>query len=245
MEMTNTTPIKSDTRKITVIIPAYNEEKTLPILLKKLVEKKLNNYIEKIIVVDDGSTDTTREISLRMQEQYPVIQTFSMARNSGKADAVRYAMKFAGEIILIQDADLEYDPENIPNIVLPLITGKSDFVFGSRFIPRNPKLYPLNKYAIANYFITFTVNKLCRRNISDAMTGYKAFKKEVFESFNCIENNFDQCIEITVKSVNSNYRILDVPITYYPRNKKQGKKIGFKDFISVIKTIWKYRSYRV
>lgn len=229
---------------VSVIIPAFNEEKTLPILLEKLLNKSLEPYIEKIIIADDGSIDRTRMISLDFESRFPHIKTVSLKQNAGKAEAVRQSMVHAGDIILIQDADLEYDPENIPKLLSPIINEEADVVFGSRFLPRNKKTYPLNRYVFANKIMTWFVNAVGKQRISDAMTGYKALRKEVFEKFVCIEHNFDQCAEITIKAANSNYRLVDVPITYIPRNKKEGKKIGFKDFISVMKTIWKYRSYR-
>ncbi len=222
---------------LSVIIPCYNEENSI----LDLVEKVRNSPIEhmEIIVVDDCSTDNTR-IILEKDVRPFVSKIIYHDVNKGKGAALRTGFMHAtGDAVIIQDADLEYDPDEYPMLVEPIFSGKADVVYGSRFLHQKRKGYLANR--IANAFLTALSNIFTGEKLTDMETCYKCFKREVIQSIDLEENRFGFEPEVTAKIAKKKIRILEVPISYYPRTNEEGKKIGFKDGLRSIHCILKYR----
>ena len=222
---------------LSVIIPCYNEENSI----LDLVEKARNSPIEhmEIIVVDDCSTDNTR-IILEKDVRPFVSKIIYHDVNKGKGAALRTGFMHAtGDAVIIQDADLEYDPNEYPMLVEPIFSGKADVVYGSRFLHQKRKGYLANR--IANAFLTALSNIFTGEKLTDMETCYKCFKREVIQSIDLEENRFGFEPEVTAKIAKKKIRILEVPISYYPRTNEEGKKIGFKDGLRSIHCILKYR----
>lgn len=222
--------------KLSIIIPAYNEIKTIKEIIKLVQKVKIN---KEIIVVDDGSKDGTREIlkSLNNNE----IKVIFHKKNQGKGAAIRTGIRFVtGNIVIIQDADLEYDPKDYYKLVKPILEGKAKVVYGSRLL--NPKFksgYSLNLFATK--LLTKMSNILYNANITDEPTCYKVFKTDVLKSINLKCKKFEFCPEVTAKVRKKGYGIYEVPINYYPRSIEEGKKINWKDGVQAIWTLIKYR----
>lgn len=221
---------------LSVIIPVYNENTTISEVIEKVSAVELP--IEKeIIVVDDGSTDGTIETLKRSKEK--ITNTYLTPINIGKGAAVRIGLTLVkGDIILIQDADLELNPNEYKLLIQPIIEGKSSVVYGSRFLGEN-KVAPLRRFA--NYFLTLTTNLLFRTKLTDMETAYKVFTSEVAKNLNLEANRFDIEPEITAQIARKGFTILEVPISYCPRTKFEGKKIKWKDGIKALWTLLKYR----
>lgn len=222
---------------LSVIIPCYNEENSI----LDLVEKVRNSPIEnmEIIVVDDYSTDNTR-IILEKDVRPFVSKIIYHDVNKGKGAALRTGFMHAtGDAVIIQDADLEYDPDEYPMLVEPIFSGKADVVYGSRFLHQKRKGYLANR--IANAFLTALSNIFTGEKLTDMETCYKCFKREVIQSIDLEENRFGFEPEVTAKIAKKKIHILEVPISYYPRTNEEGKKIGFKDGLRSIHCILKYR----
>ena len=222
---------------LSVIIPCYNEENSI----LDLVEKVRNSPIEhmEIIVVDDCSTDNTRIILEKAVRPF-VSKIIYHDVNKGKGAALRTGFMHAtGDAVIIQDADLEYDPDEYPMLVEPIFSGKADVVYGSRFLHQKRKGYLANR--IANAFLTALSNIFTGEKLTDMETCYKCFKREVIQSIDLEENRFGFEPEVTAKIAKKKIRILEVPISYYPRTNEEGKKIGFKDGLRSIHCILKYR----
>jgi glycosyltransferase involved in cell wall biosynthesis len=225
----------SDTPLVSVIVPIYNEESTLLELLERL---RRAPFLKEIIVVDDGSTDKTPDI---LAEQHDII-AIRHERNRGKGAAIRTALQHAaGDIVVIQDADLEYDPNEIPNLIEPIVQGKAQVVYGSRFWRGLPKDMPLpNK--IANILLVWATRLLFRGRITDEATCYKAFRREFLQSLNLKCERFEFCPEVTAKTLKRGEPILEVELqNYRPRRKAEGKKIRWTDGLEAIWTLVKYR----
>lgn len=220
---------------ITVVVPIYNEEGTLLELLERL---RRAPFRKEIIVVDDGSTDKTPDI---LAEQ-PDIIALRHERNRGKGAAIRTALQHAtGEIMIIQDADLEYDPDEIPKVVAPIVRGEAQVVYGSRFFKGLPREMPLpNK--VANVLLAWAVRLLYRYPLTDEATCYKAFRTDLLRSMHLRCERFEFCPEVTAKSLKRGVPILEVELhNYRPRRKAEGKKIRWTDGLEAIWTLLRYR----
>jgi len=223
--------------KLSVIMPAYNEVDTIREIVKRVQAVGLAH---EIVIVDDGSSDGTREI-LKDLEKLPDVRVILHERNQGKGTAVRTGLQAAkGDVILIQDADLEYDPRDYPSLLKPLEEGIADVVYGSRFLggPRRPILF---WNMVANKILTLVTNILYNNILTDMETGYKVFRKEVLDGITIKAKRFNFEPEFTAKILKKRVRIYEVPISFNPRLYSEGKKIGFKDAVEAFWTIIKYR----
>jgi glycosyltransferase involved in cell wall biosynthesis len=223
--------------KLSVIIPVYNEVANVQEILKRV---KATKKASEIIVVDDGSQDGTRDI-LKDLDGKEKVRVILHEKNQGKGAAVRTGMDAArGEILLIQDADLEYDPRDYGTLLQPLDEGIADVVYGSRFLggPRRVAMY---WHMVANKLLTFMTNILYNTILSDMETGYKVFRRKVVEGMKLRSKRFDFEPEFTAKVLKRRYRIYEVPISFNPRDYSQGKKIKLKDAFEAVWTLIKYR----
>lgn len=220
--------------KLSVIVPVFNEEKTVVKLLKKLVVVK---EVSEVIIVDDGSTDTTLKQIKKVSSKK--IKLFKKT-NGGKGSAIRLGLaKVSGTHVLIQDADLEYDPEDIPSLVEPVIKGKAEVVYGSRFL--GPHLNLLFWHRVGNSLLNFLVNILFNTTLSDMETCYKLIPVEHFRAINIQANAFDIEPEITCRLLKRGIKIYEVPISYVGRDHSQGKKITWVDGFAAVGVILRER----
>jgi glycosyltransferase involved in cell wall biosynthesis len=223
--------------KITVIIPAYNEKDTIREIVQRVNQTGLAG---EILVVDDGSVDGTRDI-LQQLEQSGQVKVILHERNRGKGAAVTTGIHHAsGEIIIIQDADLEYDPRDYPALLKPIEEGLADVVYGSRFLggPRRPTMF---WHMIANKMLTLMTNILYNNILTDMETGYKVFQREMVKDIRINARRFDFEPEFTAKVLKRKIRIFEVPITFNPRDYSEGKKIKLKDAFAAVWTLLRYR----
>ena len=222
---------------LSVIVPCYNERATVAELLRRVRAVPID---KEIIVVDDCSTDGSRDVVAALAAEWPELRHVLQPVNSGKGAALRRGIQEArGNIVVIQDADLEYDPEEYPKLIQPILDGDADVVFGSRFegYPRRVMLY---WHTLGNRFLTFLSNATTNLNLTDMETCYKVFRREVIQSIPLNSNRFGFEPEITAKVARRGYRIYEVPISYHGRDYWEGKKINWKDGVSAIWTILKY-----
>lgn len=229
--------MNKDNYKLSIVIPCYNEQENIVTIVNKVLESPIRN--KEIIVVDDKSTDGTHQI-LEEKIRPLVDQIVYHEKNGGKGAALRTGFAHAtGDIVIIQDADLEYDPMEYPKVIAPILAGEASVCYGSRFLGTAAKGYKANQ--LANRFLTFLSNIFTHQRLTDMETCYKAFRREVIQSVDIVENRFGFEPEITAKVSKKRIRIKEVPISYYPRTKEEGKKIGLKDGFRAIYCIWKYR----
>ena len=223
--------------KLSVVIPVYNEKNTIKDLIRKVDGVNLD---KEIIIVDDYSTDGTREI-LKSLENNDKYKFFFHDKNMGKGAALRTGFKYvSGDIVIIQDADLEYDPREYEKLITPIIEGNADVVFGSRFLA-GPHRVLLFWHYLGNKILTTLSNIFTNLNLTDMETCYKVFKKEVLNGINLKSNRFGFEPEFTVKIAKRRYRIYEVPISYFGRDYSEGKKITWKDGIIAIWCIIRYK----
>jgi glycosyltransferase involved in cell wall biosynthesis len=223
--------------KLSVIIPIYNEVESLREIVKRVQDTKL---AWEIILVDDGSIDGTRDL-LKEMDGKDNVRVILKEKNEGKGSAVTIGMQAAeGEVLLIQDADLEYDPRDYPALLKPLEEGIADVVYGSRFLG-GPRRVVMFWHMVANYLLTFMTNILYNTILSDMETGYKVFRKQVVEGMTIHAKRFDFEPEFTAKILKRKYRIFEVPISFNPRDYSEGKKIKLKDAFEAVWTLLKYR----
>jgi glycosyltransferase involved in cell wall biosynthesis len=223
--------------KLSVIIPAYNEINTIEKILEKVKDVEIS---KEIIVIDDGSTDGTREYLKNLKDKD--LKIIFHEKNSGKSSAVRTGIKEAkGDITIIQDADLEYDPQDYYKLIKPIQEEKYKVVYGTRY-PVVSKMFNLtHRFFLANRILTLMTNILYNAKITDEPTCYKVFDTKVLQSLNLNSKRFEFCPEVTAKVRKKGYKIFEVPINYYPRTIKEGKKINWKDGIEAVWTLIKYR----
>lgn len=225
------------TMNLSVVIPVYNEVENIGEILKRVQATKLAN---EIIVVDDGSQDGTRD-TLRTLDGSDNVRVILHERNRGKGAAVVTGLRAAkGDILLIQDADLEYDPRDYPVLLQPIEEGKADVVYGSRFLGA-PHRVTMFWHLMANRLLTLMTNILYNTILTDMETGYKVFRREVIDNMKIRAKRFDFEPEVTAKVLKRNYRIFEVPISFNPRDYSQGKKIKLKDAFEAVWTLLKYR----
>jgi glycosyltransferase involved in cell wall biosynthesis len=224
--------------KLSVVMPVYNERQTL----RAVVERVLAVPLEiELICVDDGSRDGSREILDELKTQYPALRPFLQPKNMGKGAALRRGIQEAtGDFVVIQDADLEYDPADYPALLEPLILGKADVVYGSRFLGSQPHRVLYFWHSVGNRLLTLLSNCLTNINLSDMETCYKVFRREVIQSIPIEENRFGFEPEITVKVAKRRLRIYEVGIGYWGRTYEEGKKIGWKDGFRALWCLLKY-----
>jgi glycosyltransferase involved in cell wall biosynthesis len=229
-----------DTRCISVLVPVYNESRTIGSLLTRLREA-LAETPHEVIIVDDGSTDGTAQVIEQLAKNEQPMRLIRHAHNQGKGAALRTALEHAtGEIIVIQDADLEYDPADIPKLVAPILEGHADVVFGSRFRGPAQRVH-LFWHRLANSMLTWLSNMFNNLDLSDMETGYKALRKSVADKIQLRENRFGVEPELTAKIARMKCRIYEVPISYYGRDYAEGKKIRFRDALRAAWCIVRYR----
>ena len=236
-------------KKLSIIIPVYNEERTILQVLNKLVTIKLIQSVEReLVIVNDNSTDESEKIILNFKKDNPKteIQYFKHEKNKGKGAALNTAFsKVNGDIVIIQDADLEYDPEEFNRLLKPILDGFADVVYGSRFKGSNPHRALFFWHTVGNNFLTFLSNMFSNLNLTDMETCYKMIKKEIIQSIEINENRFGIEPEITAKiSKIKGVRIYEVGISYYGRTYEEGKKIGWKDGFRAIYCIVKYNVFK-
>ena len=223
--------------KLSIVIPVYNEASTIEEVLIKVAAVDLSDITKEIIVVDDGSTDDSLELVKRSRlAQADLVKVYASPVNLGKGAAVRCGIKFAtGDIILIQDADLELDPQEYEKLLAPILAGLCQIVYGSRFRKQNNRI-PL-KTVLANKFLTFLTNILFGGKLTDMETAYKVFKAEVIHDIRLKRVSFDFEPEITAKCLKAGHDIYEVPISYNPRAIYEGKKVNWRDGIEAIWTL--------
>lgn len=223
--------------KITVIIPAYNEIHTIQEIIRRVEATQLAS---EIVIVDDGSIDGTRDLLAQLDGQ-GIVRVILHERNRGKGAAVTTGIRAAtGEVLLIQDADLEYDPRDYPALLKPIQEGLADVVYGSRFLggPRRPTMF---WHMLANKLLTLMTNILYNNILTDMETGYKVFKSQVVKDITIHARRFDFEPEFTAKILKRKIRIFEVPITFNPRDYDEGKKIKIQDAFVAVWTLLKYR----
>jgi glycosyltransferase involved in cell wall biosynthesis len=222
---------------LSVVIPVYNEAGNIKEIIKRVQAQQLAN---EIVVVDDGSTDGTRDL-LKDLDGRDKLRIILHERNQGKGAAVVTGMRAAlGDILLIQDADLEYDPRDYPQLLQPILEDIADVVYGSRFLG-GPRRVAMFWHMVANKLLTVMTNILYNTILTDMETGYKVFRRQVIEGMTIKARRFDFEPEVTAKVLKRRYRIFEVPITFNPRDYSQGKKIKLKDAFSAVWTLLKYR----
>jgi dolichol-phosphate mannosyltransferase len=226
--------------KVSILIPVYNEFSTLPLVLRRVIDAPLPDGCEKeIVVVDDGSTDGTTELLREFKDTPTVLVHYSIV-NFGKGAAIRQGLARAtGDVILIQDGDLEYDPRDYMSVLDPLVHGKADVVYGSRFRGGMRGMRWSNW--LANKILTWTANLIFQAGISDEATAYKAFRTEVLRGMRLECVRFEFCPEVTAKIRRLGFKINEVPISYNPRGIAEGKKIRWQDGVEAFWTLIRYR----
>jgi len=226
--------------KLSVVIPVYNEVSTVRAVIASVISAPFD---KEIIVVDDGSNDGTREILKNLC--LPELKVICHPNNQGKGAAIRTGFKAVrGDFVIIQDADLEYDPAEYPKLLKPLLDGRADVVYGSRFIGGDEHRALFFWHMVGNKTLTLCSNMLSNLNLTDMETCYKAFRREIIEKVTIEENRFGFEPEITAKVAKLGARIFEVGISYSGRTYSEGKKIGWRDGISALRCIIKYNLFR-
>jgi glycosyltransferase involved in cell wall biosynthesis len=233
----------SDTQlnSVSVVIPVFNEEVTLGGVVRKLLTIPC---VAEIIIVDDCSTDQTLNVAKQLSAEYEQVRFVSHEKNAGKTEALKTGFALTqGGIVIVQDADLEYDPDDIPTVVQPILDGYADVVYGSRFLVRRATRVLYFYHYLANKSLTFTSNLFTNLNMTDVETGYKAFRGDIIRNMIIGSTRFGFEIEVTAKIAKLKCAIYEVPISYYGRTYEEGKKIGFRDGISAFWLVLRFNLF--
>lgn len=223
---------------LTVVMPVYNEQATIEAILNRV---EASGLADEIVLVDDGSSDGTRQLLAGLAPKHPRLRVILHERNRGKGAAVLTGIAAATkDLVLIQDADLEYDPRDYPALLEPLLDGRADVVYGSRFLG-GPRRTTMFWHMVANKLLTLMTNLLYNSILSDMETGYKVLPRVLIQSIPLRAQRFDFEPEITAKLLKRKLRIFEVPVTFNPREYSEGKKIGLKDAFEAVWTLLKYR----
>ncbi len=229
--------------KLSIIIPVYNEEKTIKKIIEKVQKVNLGKIKKELIMINDASKDNTSKIIKSLIKKYKNITFIEHKINQGKGAAIRTGLKyFTGEIIIIQDGDLEYNPEDYKRLIKPILENKTKVVYGSRFLGEI-KGFKSFTHFIGNWGLSFITMMLYLRKITDMETGYKTMTKEVVNSLNLKSKRFDFEPEVTAKIIKKGYKIVEIPIVYDSRSFKEGKKITVKDGFIALYYLLKYRFF--
>lgn len=225
--------------KLSVIIPVYNEKETILEIVRKV---KVVDLKKEILIVDDGSTDGTKE-RLKSLEGDEEVRIFYHQTNQGKGSAIRTALEqVQGDLVIVQDADLEYDPQDYIKLVRPIMEGRAEVVYGSRYL-NEKKRHRFTKFKMGVLLLNFLVKLLYGFHITDEATCYKVFKADLLKSLSLKCKKFEFCPEVTAKILKRGHKIIEIPIFYEPRSVEEGKKIGWKDGLSAVVTLIKYRFF--
>jgi glycosyltransferase involved in cell wall biosynthesis len=233
--------IDQATQYLSVVVPAYNEEKTLATVIGKLMRLP---QLREVIIVDDCSSDRTPEIAQQLSAEYPQVNVVRHSVNSGKTQALKTGFQHTtGEIVIVQDADLEYDPSEIPGLIQPIVEGYADVVYGSRFLVRKTSRVLYFYHYLANRALTFLSNVFTNINLTDVETGYKALRGEIIRSMIITSTGFGFEIEVTAKVSKLKCSIYEAPISYYGRTYQEGKKISAWDGVAAFWYIIRYNLF--
>jgi glycosyltransferase involved in cell wall biosynthesis len=228
--------------RLSVIIPCYNEVNTIDVIIKAVNDSPYKN--KEIIVIDDFSSDGTRDKLKEIEKTNNVNHVLYHSYNQGKGAAIRSGISVStGDLIIIQDADMEYNPNEYPRLVEPIIQNKADVVFGSRFLGNDPRRVLYFNHRLGNGFLTLFSNIFTNLNLTDMETCYKVFRREIIQHITIEENRFGFEPEITAKIAKLHCRIYEVGISYYGRTYEEGKKIGWRDGVRAIYCILKYNLF--
>ena len=229
--------------KLSIIMPVYNEEQTLEAIVRKVLMLRIAGVEKELIIVDDCSTDNSRKILKKIKRSLSKgkrVKIFYHEKNLGKGGAVSTGLQHAtGDILIIQDADLEYNPAEIPGLIKPLLRKEIQVVYGSRFMHKHNPQYPV--YYLGNIILSWATTLIFFKRITDMETGYKAFRKEVIKDIKLRSRGFDLEPEITAKILKRGYSIRELPISFKPRKFEEGKKITWKDGVMALFYLLRYR----
>jgi glycosyltransferase involved in cell wall biosynthesis len=235
------TPPAREYRTLTVIVPVFNERTTVAEIIRRIRAVDISLTVD-VIAVDDGSSDGTDKVLAALEDS--TVRVLTHPVNRGKGAAIRSALAVArGDLVLIQDADLEYDPEDWPRLVDPILRGKARVVYGSRFTGERKNMMPL--HWIGNRFLSLVTNVLYSSTLSDMETCYKVFDRQVIDGITVVSDRFDFEPEITAKVLRRGFRIYEVPISYAGRESTEGKKITWRDGFGALKALVKFRFSRL
>lgn len=240
--MTNSlTELQNDAIKLSIVVPVFNEEKTLATIIEKLL---IVEHLHEIIIIDNASIDSSPAIIERLAAENDVIKTFRLPVNKGKSPAVKAGFAATtGSIVIVQDADLEYDPAEIVDLIYPIVSKNADVVYGSRFMVKRAARVLYFYHYVGNKFLTFLSNLLTNLNLTDVSTCYKAFRGDIIRDMTLVTGGFGFDFEVTAKIAKLRCVLYEVPISYYGRTYEEGKKITYRDGISAFYNIIRFNLF--